>query len=80
MYEENEKTGREWEWTAENIVFRLLKRNEPFTEEDFYSEAVSERMPPREIQRLCSQTFRDFERTTYIRKTGTTSGANYIFT
>ena len=68
MMDEIIKTSSEWSLVAENIMFWLIKRGEPFSADAFYSRAVSESMPPCLIKKFSGAMFREFQAAGYIRK------------
>ena len=68
MINTNEKTGGEWSVTAEQIMFSLVQRGEPFSADSFYSLAVKESMPPSLIKKFSGAMFREFQGAGYIRK------------
>ena len=68
MMDEIIKTSSEWSLVAENIMFWLIKRGEPFSADGFYSKAVSESMPPCLIKKFSGAMFREFQAAGYIRK------------
>lgn len=68
MIDTIEKTGSEWSVTAENIMFALVKRGEPFSADGYYALAVKESMPPSLIKKFSGAMFKEFQAAGYIRK------------
>jgi phosphodiesterase/alkaline phosphatase D-like protein len=62
------KTNSEWNVVAENIMFALINRGEPFSADAFYSKAIGEAMPPSLIKKFSGAMFRQFQGVGYIRK------------
>ena len=68
MIDTIEKTGSDWSVIAEQIMFWLIQRGEPFSADSFYSKAVAESMPPSMIKKFSGAMFREFQSAGYIRK------------
>jgi len=68
MMDEIMKTDGEWNVVAENIMFALINRGEPFSADGFFSLAVKASMPPSLIKKFSGAMFRQFQGAGYIRK------------
>ncbi len=61
-------SASEWALVAENIMFALIRKNEAFSGDSFYSMAVKESMPPSLIKKFSGAMFRQFQHAGYIKK------------
>lgn len=65
---ETVNSASEWELVAENIMFALIRKNEVFSGDSFYSMAVKESMPPGLIKQFSGSMFKRFQHAGYIQK------------
>lgn len=68
MIDTIEKTGSEWSVTAENIMFELIRRGEPFSADSFYTLAVKASMPASLIKKFSGAMFKSYYSAGYLKK------------
>ena len=68
MIDPTERDYSDWSVIADDIMFNLIRRGEPFSADNWFEQARSHQMPPCLIKKLSGGKFREFQAAGYIRK------------